>query len=309
MAAPADAMYGRAFQSAQPLMQPFEQLFTNVSSAPLNSGVLRSAGSIPTAPPLPPHRSRDRDANFSRKQSQSYSFPSPPPPPPSATFGMAATFASPSMSAAPRPGGGGNSFLSNFKLKKSKAAPAPAPASFQLFSSKSAEDDECEEEDESVDDGLYGGEGGFEAMDLQMQPQADVDALPDVLLRSKGKKDKKKRSVSRNSGPGSSAAPLTDAQKLEALVSLQGFSGAWQWEKGLLVLLGLKEGFVAPAGLGGESDRLATALVLAFLEGRLAGKKDEWEMLAEKARDWLAGEVGEGSVEGLLGEARKILGL
>ncbi len=299
--APADAMYSRSSQQlAQPMMQAQERSALSVSSTPLNAGGLRSLGfsSIPTAPPPPPRRSRDRDANLSRKQSASYGFSAPPPPP------------APHAMAAPKRGGGGSTFLSNFKLKKSTGS--PVASGFQRLGGKEV----VEEADESSGTGFFGGEGGIADTKLEIQPQADVDdhsafSMPALSIFSLGGKDKKEKEKggSRNRGPGSSAATLTDAQKLEALVSLQGFSGAWRWEKGVLVLLGLGEGFVAPAGLGGESDRLATALVLAFLEGRLAGKKDEWEMLAEKARDWLAGEVGEGAVEGLFGEARKILGL
>jgi hypothetical protein len=62
--------------------------------------------------------------------------------------------------------------------------------------------------------------------------------------------------------------------------------------------------------LGGECDKLATALVLGCLEGELGGLKDEWEMMAEKAREWLRGvldsEGGE-TLDGYCADARGLL--
>ncbi|KAK4099397.1 VIT-domain-containing protein [Parathielavia hyrcaniae] len=101
---------------------------------------------------------------------------------------------------------------------------------------------------------------------------------------------------------------LTGAGKLQALVSLQSFSGAWRWSPEVLAVLGLGAGFVAPARLGGECDKLATALVLACLEGELGWLRDEWEMIAEKAGEWLKGVLGEGeTVEGYCAEAKALL--
>ncbi|KAK4151894.1 von Willebrand factor type A domain-containing protein [Chaetomidium leptoderma] len=103
-------------------------------------------------------------------------------------------------------------------------------------------------------------------------------------------------------------APPVDTN-LDLLVGMQSFSGAWQWDEGLLVLLGLwRRGFVAPEEFGGASDRFATALVLAFLEVVLAEKEDEWEMLADKALAWLVVELGdEAAVEVYREKAKEFL--
>ncbi|EAQ89418.1 hypothetical protein CHGG_06037 [Chaetomium globosum CBS 148.51] len=86
---------------------------------------------------------------------------------------------------------------------------------------------------------------------------------------------------------------------LGSLVGLQAFDGAWRWDGVVPVLemlgLGSEDGGkgavlskkAAAEGLGGASDVLATALVLAFLEGAMADRREEWEMLADKARLWL----------------------
>jgi hypothetical protein len=102
--------------------------------------------------------------------------------------------------------------------------------------------------------------------------------------------------------PPAPAAPvslgeLPPAKKLDMLVSLQGFSGAWKWEKKVVGLLGLKEGVAVPGGLGGQSDVLATAMVVVFLEEGLGELRDEWEMLVDKARGWLEGEMSGKTVE------------
>jgi hypothetical protein len=101
---------------------------------------------------------------------------------------------------------------------------------------------------------------------------------------------------------------LHGADKLKYLVTLQSFSGAWRWGQELLLVLGLGARFVAPARLGGACDKLATALVLGCLEGELSGLRDEWEMMAEKAREWLRGVLeGRETLEGYYADARALL--
>jgi hypothetical protein len=115
----------------------------------------------------------------------------------------------------------------------------------------------------------------------------------------------------------SSKPPVADTPetKLERLVDLQTFSGAWPWGDDLLVLLGLDKEFAAALAVaaqlpGAGEAMLATALVLAFLEEKLKDKEEEWEMLAEKARGWLSEELRTGGLlplEAYCEEARKFL--
>ncbi|KAK4236411.1 hypothetical protein C8A03DRAFT_16945 [Achaetomium macrosporum] len=98
-------------------------------------------------------------------------------------------------------------------------------------------------------------------------------------------------------------AAMSPTQRLNTLVSLQAFDGAWHWEERLMLLLGLDRELTAPraAGrnLGEAGDRLATALVLAFFEVELKAKEEEWEMVAEKAREWLEEDLKNGGPETL----------
>lgn len=136
-------------------------------------------------------------------------------------------------------------------------------------------------------------------------------------------RDAAKESSDRAKGSGGgSVAPQTPEAVLELIVDRQAFDGAWQWDGGALVgLLGLDAAGVAAKATavvgtsvaeGKMLDIAATAAVLAYLEAKLAGKKDEWEMMAEKAAGWLeeammaAGATG--TVQGMVA-AMKELGL
>ncbi|VBB73411.1 Putative protein of unknown function [Podospora comata] len=84
----------------------------------------------------------------------------------------------------------------------------------------------------------------------------------------------------------------SSSDKLEAIVALQQFSGQWKGTEELLTLLGLDKQAVAAKikdlGLMDKGDDvIATALVLAYLQTQLGERKDEWEMMAEKAKLWL----------------------
>ncbi|KAK4171677.1 von Willebrand factor type A domain-containing protein [Triangularia setosa] len=101
------------------------------------------------------------------------------------------------------------------------------------------------------------------------------------------------------------------ADKLEDIVSLQQFVGQWTGTDDLLILLGLdKQAVAAKVGGSGLMDKgdgvFATVLVLAYLEVHLGGRKDEWEMMADKARDWLEGQ-GVVDVDGFVEKAKQLL--
>ncbi|KAK0753718.1 von Willebrand factor type A domain-containing protein [Schizothecium vesticola] len=113
------------------------------------------------------------------------------------------------------------------------------------------------------------------------------------------------------SGSGSVAPPTPEAV-LERIVERQAFDGAWQWDGGALVgLLSLNAAAVAAKATavvrtsvaeGKMLDIAATAAVLAYLEVKLAGKKEEWEMMAEKAAGWLEEALREAGVTGTVHE-------
>ncbi|KAK1091346.1 hypothetical protein LTR48_006483 [Friedmanniomyces endolithicus] len=106
--------------------------------------------------------------------------------------------------------------------------------------------------------------------------------------------------------------PVTAMHKL---ISLQTFSGAWLWSDELANAIGCgSEVLRSPWQIGGSisSAAKATAIALAFLRCKVGGEKDVWEMVGEKATEWLRGETGlsGGGVEKVVQEAeRRVRGL
>jgi hypothetical protein len=93
----------------------------------------------------------------------------------------------------------------------------------------------------------------------------------------------------------------TPLEPLEALVNLQQFDGSWSWNQQLLDILGQSQSTEERYGVSVPNTTiLATALVLAYLEVKLADEKDEWEMLADKAREWVRSELASSGQQGLL---------
>lgn len=108
---------------------------------------------------------------------------------------------------------------------------------------------------------------------------------------------------------------------LEDLVKLQTFEGYWTWTPDLFKILKIdgkavtsrpetdKGGALSTLApqLGKQSNTLATAIVLVFLETRMAGKKDEWEMLAGKAYGWLEADISNGTAKDFVDIVRGLL--
>ena len=100
---------------------------------------------------------------------------------------------------------------------------------------------------------------------------------------------------------------------LPRIITLQLASGAWKLSAELAGLLGhsMEELKVAcPAACEGELELVwATVLVLAYLEKKLLELKDEWELIAMKAKNWLKKQhVPEGhSTESFLEKAKTVV--
>ena len=96
------------------------------------------------------------------------------------------------------------------------------------------------------------------------------------------------------SGPGTRHAPLgSSTRALDRLVALQKAEGSWDLDEELATVLGVPLATIekALAGMPGDPALLrragATALALFWLERSAADAKDEWRLLARKARAWL----------------------
>lgn len=96
---------------------------------------------------------------------------------------------------------------------------------------------------------------------------------------------------------------------MRALIDLQTFSGAWAWNPALFSTLGISEGAAARFmdETGCSAVVCATALAVAFLETKVSAKKAVWDMVAGKAKGWLATQGMQGSVDEIVAKAATYL--
>ncbi|KAM0410467.1 hypothetical protein ACHAPD_010272 [Fusarium lateritium] len=99
----------------------------------------------------------------------------------------------------------------------------------------------------------------------------------------------------------SSSTSVKDKDPLQALTSLQTFSGSWSWSADLERVLGVSFEQVTKLGLPStyKDDILATACAILFFKLKLKEEEDVWEMLVEKAEGWLEDNIGEDGVKEL----------
>ena len=95
-----------------------------------------------------------------------------------------------------------------------------------------------------------------------------------------------------------------ETNPLQEIIALQTFEGYWNLEIPLLDVVGLSGQHSGPHGV--DSKVWATVLAITFLEGKMAGDKESWEMLVEKARAWLDG-TEKGGFEGKWTLAKQLL--
>ena len=105
-----------------------------------------------------------------------------------------------------------------------------------------------------------------------------------------------------NLRPGMAAPPelrgaaraASSTSGVQSLIALQRADGSWELSKQFAAALGrdLRQ-LESPLGNGKESASVrvawATALALMWLEANASASRDEWRLLAEKTREWLAG--------------------
>ncbi|KAG7292007.1 hypothetical protein NEMBOFW57_002038 [Staphylotrichum longicolle] len=143
--------------------------------------------------------------------------------------------------------------------KKSARAPTPSPPRMLEFSAE-AHSEEVEESDDDC---------GYALFDSDSPPRPPLPASAMQFLakteseggRARGRQQQQQQQ-----------------QDYANLAATRSWIGSWKWEEQLLVLLGLAKkegGFEPPAGLGGKTDRAATALVLVFLAER--GAEGGWK--------------------------------
>ncbi|KAL8900275.1 MAG: hypothetical protein Q9192_001147 [Flavoplaca navasiana] len=76
----------------------------------------------------------------------------------------------------------------------------------------------------------------------------------------------------------------TPNEKVHAVISLQDFEGWWSQSEELYSIMG-----VSLSTNSNRDDKWVTALVLKWLDVKMAAEKDVWELVADKAKSWLEG--------------------
>ena len=103
------------------------------------------------------------------------------------------------------------------------------------------------------------------------------------------------------------ASPSLQASPLHNLIGLQSFSGAWDWSDELLAVVAPNEKKLVFDDTFGSQQVMATCLAVAYLEIRLADRRDVWDMVVEKAKAWLDTQVGADVVDSLVDKAKGLL--
>ncbi|KAL8744404.1 MAG: hypothetical protein Q9184_008001 [Pyrenodesmia sp. 2 TL-2023] len=92
-------------------------------------------------------------------------------------------------------------------------------------------------------------------------------------------------------------APQTANEKVHAIIELQDFEGWWESSDALSAILQIE----VPAS---QMREWVTTLVVRWLEVRMKAEGEVWELVVEKARGWLEGQImGDGEMERLEREA------
>ncbi|KAI1421411.1 von Willebrand factor type A domain-containing protein [Xylaria sp. FL1777] len=99
---------------------------------------------------------------------------------------------------------------------------------------------------------------------------------------------------------GSTSRPSirNSGDKMHEIIRLQKSDGSWDWDQRLLDVLGITQ--------GAHNAVVATALAIVFLEKRMAHEAESWELIVEKARNWLGQQHGV-DVEKEISDAENLL--
>jgi hypothetical protein len=225
----------------------------------------------------------------SAKSSDRFSVGSAPPPPPAPAFAMAAGPPGPGAMPSMKPAGSIERSIAppmeSLSMDYSNAGYQPPPPKLMRMSRQHEVSVEREERSAAPRTGGFGGGRGGSFAKLKsakvLAADQDDEGLEDASMEME------------RGGPAGSP--------LDALVGLQSFDGFWAWSDKLLKVVGASQASIDSATkqsgeawtteLAGKRDAMATAVVLVFLKTKLAGERDSWEMMADKALDWLKGEL------------------
>ena len=110
---------------------------------------------------------------------------------------------------------------------------------------------------------------------------------------SMGSTQQNRQSIGSAAG-GSRGRSNVAQDPLDAIISLQCFQGFWHLEQRLLNVCGVAKSAATSTILANASSAQsshakmwATIIAITFLERKMAGEKDAWELIVDKAKGWL----------------------
>ena len=110
-----------------------------------------------------------------------------------------------------------------------------------------------------------------------------------LLTRNDVSRSRSRSPIRNDSDNSRSEKPMSNKEKLLALTSLQTAAGYFKEDKTIESIIGEKfEVFKKQCDEKNVETKVwQTALIIAFIEQNFTDEKDTWEMIVEKARDWL----------------------
>jgi hypothetical protein len=98
---------------------------------------------------------------------------------------------------------------------------------------------------------------------------------------------------------------LSNDDKMHKLIEMQEFNGSWKSSDALFTLISVDKDAVKATG---RENAMSTALAVAWLEVKMASEEDVWEMVVDKAKDWLRTLLGgDAEAEKVITQAKSLL--
>ncbi|KAK8150730.1 hypothetical protein G3M48_009620 [Beauveria asiatica] len=194
------------------------------------------------------------------------------------------------------------------------ALPAPQPAGFGGGGSPTFFGAPAAEENVATSGGLFGGLQSIQSRSVQLPQQLQMAQQQQQQQpgTARHRKAPSGRQVAfgnaQDEDDESYQSPTKEDAKtpLEAIIALQTFGGSWTWSAALEELLGVTRE-VAGKQLEVAAEVAATVCAVAYLEEKLADEQEVWELVVDKAREWLSLTLGEDGVAALEKRARQML--
>jgi hypothetical protein len=212
-----------------------------------------------------------------------------------------------SMAAAPAPAPYSTASYASFGAPPPPPLSAPAPSSPRLMK-LSAHTKDKKKRKESVEECSPYAKQSSEEEDEDEKEELDgatVSSRKGSAIANATPLMDRLSSVSRRreaAAPSAEGAPSGDP--LQVLIDLQTFEGYWELKQKLCTAIGVDYSKLPATA---HSQALATTLAVYFLENKLAHEKDSWELIVEKAKAWLQGELNAKDLEELNQIAKRVI--